>query len=87
MAEDDGQLEMSYVCLLAFHLIMMDAHFFSFFIVKFHLPNSFLVSVSFYTSDTVHLICMFQSSKGFRMRALTCCLQNMEINVHTFLYV
>lgn len=37
--------------------------------------------------NTVRMICMFQSSKGFKRRALTCCLQKMEINVHTFLYV
>ena len=37
--------------------------------------------------STVRMICMFQSSKGFKRRALTYCLQEVEINVHTFLYV
>lgn len=37
--------------------------------------------------STVRMICMFQSSKGFRRRTRTCCLQKEEINVHTFLYV
>lgn len=37
--------------------------------------------------STVRMICMYQSSKGFKRRALTYCLQEVEINVHTFLYV
>lgn len=37
--------------------------------------------------STVRMICMFQSSKGFKRRTRTCCLQKVEINVHTFLYV
>lgn len=60
---------------------------FYFLSVNFHLLNLFLVLISFLYFSTVRMICMFQSSKGFKRRIRTCCLQKVEINVHTFLYV
>lgn len=58
--------------------------FFIFLGVWFHLQ--FLSCDFFLYFSTVRMICMFQSSKGFK-RMRTCCLQRVEINVHTFLYV
>ena len=57
-----------------------------FFRCKVHLLNYFCLDFFLYLR-TVHMICMFQSSKGFKRRALICCLQEVEIHVHTFVYV
>lgn len=53
--------------------------------VKFHLQNYFLVLVSFFILK-LHLICMFQSSKGCERGAHNLLFtKKMEINVHMFL--
>lgn len=73
------------LCWLAFHLVLlMDAIFFR---CKVSSPQLLSCLDFFLYLSTVRLICMFQSSKGFQRRTRTCCLQKVEINVHTFLYV
>lgn len=64
--------------------VIMDAFFF--FRCKFHLLSYSRLNFFLYFS-TVRMICMFQSSRGFKRRALSCCLQEVDISVHTFLYV
>lgn len=80
-----GQMEISLSCLLAFHLVLlMDAFFFR---CKVSSPKLLSCVDFFLYLSNVCMICMFQSSKGFERRLRTCCLQKVEINVHTFLYV
>lgn len=63
--------------------------FFNFFFFRCKVSSPQLLSrLDFFLYfSTVRMICMFQSSKGFQRRTRTCCLQKVEINVHTFLYV